>query len=719
MSRILREIKMPPADQAAYDIIEPNLDREQNWYQYELKQCNCVLMLGSDEKPSQDKYTISLVDCENGEMQAYWYEDDQLVAHTVDSATRLRKEFKDRKKIEITKKTDEAGKSQFSQIASVCGYPYRVSTGQHKVHISIDGTQPENFQRAISLICPILTKHRIRVFKFYGLNSTKNSINANGKECVIYMDIRDKASQESNPKFWTTLFDEIESTLQGNYIRRHPTGALGDLLLPNRQYIYCRESNNVAGAYVAAIILRESGFTQREAACIGASNERSTMHFLGWQPEAAIPPKKRPLSQERKILPSDNKVDNSFQATKKSIKHTLCQQIQSNANVLKLFLGTKQNVPANTNVYFVGDLFGISFTTERPTYYFLYFKDIKLDFAKPFQEILNKASEKLAKLCSSLEKEYHVQVNCNQLGSIFPALYYQYFVPLFNKQKVENAAHPGDGAPIKLATLSPDELVTVIDAVVLCALRTPEVQIHFDTPRYIGDLSSKQIHDLLLASSLSDQPSLAPERQKQLQSPVSSPTPLAPFPGSSPSPTTPPRQDITLIAAPTEPTGLQPHVAAEAPLTPSQQKNDIKQQKEQTQEQEQEQTQVKECQKPDRITFSQNPSTLWANTQRGWEIVKNHRYAVGSAAGIALSAGLTHGILAIIDEQTKSDFLNHSVDFLPKELNLEIVIWAGATIAIVAIGILAASVAALRSSGCTIYSPRPLAGQGLGVREYG
>jgi hypothetical protein len=113
----------------------------------------------------------------------------------------------------------------------------------------------------------------------------------------------------------------------------------------------------------------------------------------------------------------------------------------------------------------------------------------------PFQNELEKATVQLAKLCHVLETN-NLSINYKALGTILPALYFQFFIPMYKNQPSQK--------------LNEKDSEAFINSIVRCALRSHQkIAIDYPTPQYIHDLTESEVTSLFSCIN-------QPEKQNQI-----------------------------------------------------------------------------------------------------------------------------------------------------------------------------------------------------------
>ncbi|CEG61304.1 hypothetical protein [Legionella micdadei] len=348
----------------------------------------------------------------------------------------------------------------------------------HKVHISV-AHDAETIHKAQALIIPILLRHQIGFFKTVNPdNDLAGHRNLDGKEICIYMQIFDKNSQESNPVFWIDLLNEIEAVLAENGVARHPQGALGDLLFPgSKGYVFYRNPQNIGDNYVSASLLMESGFTRKEA-CEISKSDFFHGHALAGNPHFASPQNTKPLTLS---LP-DRELD--FQL-KQTILDSFYTQLTNNHKLLALFIGTEGGDYCRKGSL-CNNLFGTKLNINKRGAAFAAAQAGELDLVKPFRQYLDRAAEKMAKVATILIMN-GLHFDATRLGSILPALYFNYYVPLYLSDPKGNATELNDVEAEKL-----------INEIIRCGLRDPsKTAIDYESPQYIQGMTESNVVMLL------------------------------------------------------------------------------------------------------------------------------------------------------------------------------------------------------------------------------
>lgn len=352
-------------------------------------------------------------------------------------------------------------------------------SGWNKVHISIQH-DISTLKKAQDLILPLLAKHEICCFKTQNANLFYSHENLDGKEFCIYMQVLDKNSQESTPEFWIDLLNEIETTLEKNDIPMHPKGALGDLLFPgSKGYVYFRNPQNISGNYIAAALLMNTGFTRKEACEIstndffhGYSLSNGDLNWIGHEA----------FTSRRFELPNGfGEVDNQL---KQSILDSFHNQLTKNDRLLQLFVGSQKGYCYTGNL--CDQLFGTKLITDRKSKVFELASSGQLDLIKPFEKYLDTAAEQLAKLSYILNHNGYC-FDPQKIGSILPALYFNFYMPLYRLNPYG-----------EITTLNDSNEKKLIDEIIRCSLRDiNKIAIGYELPQYIHEMNQEDISTLL------------------------------------------------------------------------------------------------------------------------------------------------------------------------------------------------------------------------------
>lgn len=138
-----------------------------------------------------------------------------------------------------------------------------------KIHISIECTM-DNMSKAFDVILPLLLKYKVPMFKIMNREVWENphreaDDNSDGKEFAFCV------SPSMNQEDLTSLLREIHAGLTANHVN---PGNPSQADLPIRgggHYFYTRASHNAFGNYIPASHLHQLGFTLTESAYLGES----------------------------------------------------------------------------------------------------------------------------------------------------------------------------------------------------------------------------------------------------------------------------------------------------------------------------------------------------------------------------------------------------------------------------------------------------------------
>lgn len=392
-----------------------------------------------------------------------------------------------------------------------------------KFHISVQHDK-ETIERGLSIVLPILAKYAIQCFKIINpekIDSLRGS-NADGKAITVYMQTHGDHSGEADPNHWIQLMNEIEESLHQRHIVPHPKGAQGDLLFPgSRGFIYFRNPHNIGSRYCSAHLLKERGFTRKEACNISDGFFLSGHSLCGdLAIEAAQEQGITFRLQLSKLLKHDVSTDTErIEIKEQEILQQLESQIYSRTwgfrpywyDIFQLFLGDfryyDEYLNDDSSRLLLEHVFGFAFGSSKiwkAVEGFYTRGDSISRLSNVFAPYLVQASKKIAKIQCLLERAGY---DMPKLNSIFPAIYFYFYSPLHAQFKLIIGEHfKGDLPMIEklrrvkhdLPALSQVEINRLIDEMILCSLRDPgKIAIDHEDPQYIHNLSQAEIKRLL------------------------------------------------------------------------------------------------------------------------------------------------------------------------------------------------------------------------------
>lgn len=399
-----------------------------------------------------------------------------------------------------------------------------ITSEHYKVHISLDQNK---IAEAREVLLPILDRHKIKSFKILPAvlsESHNRSRNVQGKELVIYMQKKD--SIEKDPKFWIAVFNEIETTLEKKNIGPNSKfKAQGDKIFPgSHHYIFYRYPNNILGRYVPATTIRENGFTNREGFNLTGKDK-----MKDWFQELALhnfSVVKGNANTSSSVIFSE--FNNQFNEEEKKqcteIQLKLIQQLSSPL-CFPIFFGEDiDNKQISGRQENIAAMFKKAFGSILSQNYISYCKDFHENGAlsSTIEKLLKKSLYNAAQYLLLLDKELN-NSNPNLLsktnfGSIAPAIYFHFFMPICKQLKNELKITKS----FNITEENIDKLIdknALIEAIIKCSLRDDKKnQLDYEFPQYVDGISEEKINSLLkeLNSNSKEQPKKTHEEKKEV-----------------------------------------------------------------------------------------------------------------------------------------------------------------------------------------------------------
>lgn len=333
---------------------------------------------------------------------------------------------------------------------------------RNKFHVSIKKTS-SNFEKAFSVIFPILEKYQIAYFKIIPLTYVEAIGNPVGKEYTIY--IQDVGgSKEAEPNFWSNhVLKEIVENLEKEGIEpgEFPTADIA--VKGSKNFIYTRAPHNFFDNYIYASFLQKLEFSREESAHLSPSSWVN-LAIDGYAETEAIS-NKQPLTI-LKILPDVKSEAERIYMKFVDLLVFEAREINVCAPALYFLVAgmtTGSRLGESNEVKMLKFLFEKKIRTDKewgkdPIYLVAMYCWLDLKIA-PLEIYLKKAAFLTAYIQAS-QNEFPLE----NIGNIHPAIYHSFLVPL--AKKFENEVDENFSGLFDY-----DEERQLISYIATCALR--------------------------------------------------------------------------------------------------------------------------------------------------------------------------------------------------------------------------------------------------------